>query len=255
MTPWVTRLLAANVLVFFLQQTVAGLTNALAFVPDLILLRPWTIITYMFVHGGLGHIFFNMLSLYFFGPRVEERLGSKRFFILYMLSGISGAILSFIFAPRSAIIGASGAVFGVSLAFAYYWPRVRILIWGIIPVEAWLLVLITTLLALNSGVRGSRGGVADFAHLGGYAGAFLYLKWLDRRSGAKRFQKQAAGKVVEGALSNWRQVDPRSVHEVNRDEVNRILDKIGKSGIGSLTPQERTFLLSFVPKDDRPPVS
>jgi membrane associated rhomboid family serine protease len=255
MTPWVTRFLAANVLVFFLQQTIRGLDYYLAFVPSAVLIQPWTVVTYMFVHGSLGHIFFNMLGLYFFGPRVEERLGSKRFFILYMLSGISGAALSAVFAPTHAIVGASGAVFGVSLAFAYFWPRVRILIWGIIPVEAWLLVLITTLLALNSGVRGSRGGVADFAHLGGYAGAFLYLKWLDRRSGAKRFKKQTVGKVADTALANWKKVDPRSVHEVNRDEVNRILDKIGKSGVGSLTAEERTFLLSFVPKDDRPPVS
>ena len=252
MTPWVTRLLAANVVVFFLEQTVRGLPRLLAFVPAEVFVRPWTIITYMFVHAGLGHIFFNMLTLYFFGPRVEERLGSKRFFLLYMLSGISGAILSAVFSPRSAIVGASGAVFGVSLAFAYYWPRVRILIWGIIPVEAWILVLITTLLALNSGIRGSRGGVADFAHLGGYAGAFLYLKWLDRQAGAKRFRRQTVGKVAEGALANWRKVDVRSVHEVNRDEVNRILDKIGKAGVGSLTPEERAFLLSFVPKDDRP---
>jgi membrane associated rhomboid family serine protease len=253
MTPWVTRLLAANVIVFFLQQTLAGLTSLLAFVPVYALVRPWTVITYMFLHGGLGHIFFNMLSLYFFGPQVESRLGSKRFFLLYMLSGVSGALASAIFAPSHAIIGASGAVFGVSLAFAYYWPRARILVWGIIPVEAWLLVLITTVLALNSGVRGSRGGVADFAHLGGYLGAFLYLKWLDHRTGAARFRKQTVTKVADGALANWRRVDVKSVHEVNREEVNRILDKIGKSGVGSLTPQERTFLLSFVPPDDRPP--
>jgi membrane associated rhomboid family serine protease len=252
MTPWVTRLLAANVLVFFLEMTVRGLGGALAFVPSEVLRHPWTIITYMFAHGGLGHIFFNMLSLYFFGPQVEERLGSKRFITLYMLSGIAGAIASFFFAFNSPIIGASGAVFGVSLAFAYFWPRARIMIWGILPVEAWLLVLITTILALNSGMRGSLGGVADFAHLGGYAGAFLYLRWLDRRAGAKRFRKQAVAKVADNALANWKRVDPRSVHEVNRDEVNRILDKISRSGIGSLTPQERTFLLSFVPPDDRP---
>jgi membrane associated rhomboid family serine protease len=252
MTPWVTRFLAANVVVFFLQQTVGWLTNVLAFVPVYALVRPWTVITYMFLHGGLGHIFFNMLSLYFFGPQVEERLGQKRFFILYMLSGITGALVSAVFAPRHAIIGASGAVFGVSLAFAYYWPRARILVWGIIPVEAWLLVLITTVLALNSGVRGSRGGVADFAHLGGYLGAFIYLKLLDRRAGAASFRKKTVAKVADGALSNWKRVDIKSVHEVNREEVNRILDKISKSGIGSLTPQERTFLLSFVPPDDRP---
>jgi membrane associated rhomboid family serine protease len=252
MTPWVTRLLAANVLVFFLEMTVRWLASALAFVPAEVLTHPWTPLTYMFAHGGLGHIFFNMLSLYFFGPQVEERLGSKRFITLYMLSGIAGAIASAIFAFNHPIIGASAAVFGVSLAFAYYWPRARIMIWGIVPVEAWLLVLITTILALNSGMRGSQGGVADFAHLGGYAGAFLYLRWLDRHTGSGRFKRQSVAKVADTALANWRRVDPKSVHEVNREEVNRILDKIGRSGVGSLTPQERTFLMSFVPPDDRP---
>ncbi len=255
MTPWVGRLLAANVFVFFLEWTITGIVGMMAFVPSMVLSRPWTVITYMFVHSpnGLTHILFNMLGLYFFGPRVEERLGSTRFFTLYMLSGISGALLSAVFAPHAPIIGASGAVFGVMLAFAHYWPRDRILIWGILPVEAWLLVVITTVLALNSGLRGSRGGVADFAHLGGFVGAFVYVRWLNRKSGAARFRRKTVAKVDDGALSNWRKVDPRSVHEVNRDEVNRILDKIGKSGVGSLTPQERTFLLTFVPPDDRPP--
>jgi membrane associated rhomboid family serine protease len=69
-TPWVQRLLIANVLVFFLQQTVPGLEVQLAFIPSLILARPWTIVTYMFVHAGLTHILFNMIALYFFGPRV-----------------------------------------------------------------------------------------------------------------------------------------------------------------------------------------
>src|SRR5262245_63197172 len=158
MTPWVTRFLAANVLVFFLQQTVPGLTNALAFVPDLIILRPWTIITYMFVHGGLGHIFFNMLGLFFFGPRVEERLGPNRFTWLYMLSGIAGAVVSFVLAKNSAIIGASGAVFGVMFAFAKFWPTDTILIWGILPVQARVLVMIMAAMSLYSGFTGSRSG-------------------------------------------------------------------------------------------------
>ncbi len=251
MTPWVRRLIAANVIVFFVELTAPRLVSGLAFVPARILSQPWTLITYMFLHAGITHILFNMLALYFFGPRVEERIGSRRFFTLYMLSGISGGLLSFVFAPYNAIIGASGAVFGVMLAFAYFWPRDRILIWGILPVEARVLVVVTTVLALYSGLRGSAGGVADFAHLGGYAGAFFYIRWLEHTSGAKRFQRRTAPRVVDANLLNWRKVDAQSVHEVNRDEVNRILDKISRSGIGSLTPQERAFLSSFVPPDDR----
>lgn len=253
MTPWVTRLLIANAAVFFIQMTAPLLVRAFVFVPAAVLIRPWTIVTYMFLHGGFAHIAFNMLALFFFGPRVESRIGSRRFFVLYFLSGISGALLSFLFAPYAAVIGASAGVFGVMLAFAYFWPRERILIWGIIPVEARILVLVTTALALFGGFSGGRGGgIAHFAHLGGYVGAFLYLRWLDHMQGAKRFRRQAAPRVARDALSNWKRVDPQSVHEVNRDEVNRILDKISHTGVDSLSPQERAFLLSFVPPDDRP---
>src|SRR5439155_16237583 len=74
-TPWVLRLIVANVIVFFIELTAPALVSGLAFVPTLILFRPWTLITYMFLHAGMTHILFNMLGLYFFGPRVEERLG------------------------------------------------------------------------------------------------------------------------------------------------------------------------------------
>lgn len=256
MTPWVQRLLLANIAVFFVQMTAPQLAEPLVFVPMAVLTHPWSLVTYMFLHGSFTHILFNMLALFFFGPRVEGRLGSRRFITLYFVAGISGALLSFAFAPRVGVIGASAGVFGVMLAFAWFWPRDQIHIWGILPVEARWLVAITTLLALWSGVGGSRGGVADFAHLGGYVGAFLYLRLIGSARGMKRFQKKAFAVGRTDALDKWKQIDPRAVHELNRGEVNRILDKIGMSGLASLTPQERQFLSNFVPPDDRvPPVS
>lgn len=253
MTPWVRRLIIANVVVFFLEQTMPGVANSLALVPAYVYLQPWTIVTYMFVHASFTHILFNMIALYFFGPRVEERLGSLRFIVLYAISGISGAILSTVLAPHAAVVGASGAVFGVMLAFATYWPHAQIYIMAILPIEAWLAVSLMVVLALWSGLHGSRTGVADFAHLGGFAGGWLYLRWLGMRHGARRFRAKVAPKVGSDKLTNWKRVDPTSVHEVNRDEVNRILDKISASGLNSLTPQERQFLSNFVPPDDRVP--
>ena len=255
MTPWVQRLLIANVLMYFVQQTVPGLTQALEFVPIAILARPWTMVTYMFLHGGLSHILFNMIALYFFGSRVEMRLGPERFFALYFVGGISGALMSFAFEPRAAVIGASGAVFGVMLAFARFWPRDQIFIWGIIPIEARWLVGISTAMALFGGFSGG-GGVAHFAHLGGFVGAWFYLLFLERRHGAKRFKRDATAvpAATDSLLGNWKKVDRGTVHSVNKDEVNRILDKISASGIGSLTPQERLFLSNFVPPDDRKPI-
>lgn len=255
MTKVVRALLIANVGIFFLQQTQPALVRAFVFYPPYVLVRPWTVVTYMFLHGGIMHLLFNMLALFFFGPRVEDRLGSGRFATLYFLSGISGALLSLAFSSAP-IIGASGGIFGVMLAFAYYWPHTPIYIWGVLPVPAAVLVVITTALALFGGFTGAQGGIAHFAHLGGFAGAFLYLKWLDRASGSFRRRAVAAPKPQDPRIQRWKAIDVGKVHEVNRDELNRILDKISKSGLASLTEQERLFLSNFVPPDDRvPPVS
>ncbi len=249
MTRWVKTLIIACVVVFFLQQTVPGLTDALLFVPAYVLRRPWTLVTYMFLHAGLSHIFFNLIALFFFGPRVEQRLGSERFIALYLVSGITGALLSFM-TPFAGVLGASGAIYGVMLAFAYFWPRDQIYIWGVLPIEARWLVIILTVITLWSASRGG-GGIAYFAHLGGFAGAFVYLKWLERNRGSRKFKAATAPRVVDPRLENWRRVDASRVHEVNRDELNRILDKVSAKGLASLTADERRFLASFVPPDDR----
>lgn len=254
MTPWVQRLVLANIVVFGLQSLAPGIAGLLVFYPNEVLTHPWTIVTYMFLHGGFSHLFFNMLALFFFGGRVEQRIGGRDFARLYFISGVAGALLSLALAPASPIIGASGGVFGVSLAFAMFWPRERIYIWGVVPVEAWLLVAINTGVSIFSGFGGTGSGVAHFAHLGGYVGAWVYLTLRTRYSAANRFQRQSRG-VPAAADRAVRQSYDRlrldGVHALTRDEVNRILDKISAEGIGSLTPEERLFLSNFVPPDDR----
>jgi len=252
MTPWVLRLLLANVVMYFLTWAVRVIPiSPLALVPLLVPVRPWTLVTYMFLHANLMHLFFNMLMLFFFGPRVELRLGSRRFLWLYLVSGLMGAALS-IFTPRSAIIGASGAVFGVQLAFAYYWPRERIYIWGVLPIEAWLLVLILTVFALGGAMGFGGGGIAHFAHLGGFLGGFLYVKWWEHRSPAARFRAKARPAAGErrrvGTASDvrrWGEIKRDDMHPVNREELDRVLDKISAKGISSLTEDERAFLERF----------
>lgn len=248
MTFWVARLLAANVIVFFLTEAVDGLWVMLALRPRLVLQQPWTPFTYMFVHAGVWHLFFNMLTLYFFGPRVEERLGSQRFIRLYLLSGLGGAALSFL-TPTVAIVGASGATFGVFLAYARYWPRDRIFIWGILPVEARVLVLITTLYSLWGGTGSMGGSIAHWAHLGGYAAAFLYLHWLDQRSDRKRFQKRVDdatfGKRTAAtaiAAPDFNAIKREGLHSLTLEELDRLRAKVDAEGIGSLTPDEKAFL-------------
>ena len=251
MTPWVQRLLFANVAMFFLTQVMPELTRQLMFVPILVAFRPWTLFTYMFLHAGLMHLLFNMIGLYFFGPRLEQRLGGKQFLALYFLSGVTGAVISFPFTPRAAIVGASGAVFGVLMGFAMYWPRERIYIWGILPIESRVLVIILTLLALSGGFGGSGGNVAHFAHLGGFLGGFLYLKWWERRSPAAQFRtkSKARPKRRKGTeavdLRRWQSIRRDDMHPVNSEELDRILDKINASSVSSLTADEREFLERF----------
>lgn len=247
MTPWVLRLVIANVVVFLLQQTMSPLTGLFAFVPRDVLQRPWSPLIYMFLHGGFGHIIFNMLSLYFFGSRLEERLGGSHFIRLYLVSGLAGAALSAVFAPAAAIIGASGSVFGVMYGFAHFWPRDRIYIWGVLPIEARWLVILTTAFALFSGLTGAQAGIAHFAHLGGFAGGWLYLRLAQRRMEAPKrdWRKRVEAPVGSIERAQIAKIDMSRVHEVNREELNRILDKISASGMQSLTSSERTFLAHF----------
>lgn len=254
MTPWVLRLIVANTTVYLLTMALPGLLGGLVLVPALILQRPWSVVTYMFLHGGLGHLFFNMLAMFFFGPRVEQRLGERRFLILYFASGVAGALLSAVFSPWSAIVGASGAVFGVMLAFAWFWPRDQILIWGIIPIEARWMVALMTGLALFGGFSGAQGGIAHFAHLGGFLGGWICLKVWGSRSAARQFQARMAPprrplETQESALARWRRIRRENLHEVNRGELDRILDKINATGVGSLTPGEREFLERFAARE------
>jgi len=251
MTPWVLRLVLANVAVFIVTALVPQAEIALAFVPALVLLRPWTIVTYMFVHANLMHILLNMLALYFFGPAIERRLGSGNFLGLYFVSGILGALLTFIFAPYSAVVGASGAVMGVTAAYARYWPHDKIYIWGILPVSAWMMVVGLALYSIWSGFGGSRSGVADWAHLGGLAAGYLYALAYERHRRKAWPLAQKRERVSRGdaraSAERWSRIPLDQLHEVNRPEVERLLEKARQSGPASLTQAEREFLDRFSP--------
>jgi membrane associated rhomboid family serine protease len=247
MTPWVLRLIVVNVGVFFFTASSPGLYGLLAFVPRYVLHQPWTIVTYMFVHGSFSHILFNMLGLFFFGPRLEHRLGSRHFLGLYFTSGIAGALLSFL-NFGTPIIGASAAAFGVFLGFARYWPRERVYIWGILPVEARVLVAVMTALALFGGAGFGSAGIAHFAHLGGFLGGWLYLRWVGWSSPAARFQRRAAPPAVRsGDLERWKRTNREDLHPVNRAEYDRVRAKLEAHGPASLSDEERAFLNRFAP--------
>ena len=248
LTPWVKKLIIANLAVFVLTFALPWLVGYLAFAPSRVVLQPWGILTYMFVHGGFWHLFFNLLALFFFGPPIEERWGSKEFIKYYLICGLGGAALSFVFAFNSAVVGASAAVYGVMLAFAMLYPDMPIYIWGIFPVKAKWLVIALGALSFFSAVGGSADGVAHFAHLGGFAAGFLYIK-LDSATGSpmSKLQKMVARrrlKVIPGQATKRDEPRPprRRAEEEMLDEVDRVLDKISTHGMASLTAEERRLL-------------
>ncbi|MFQ5789839.1 MAG: rhomboid family intramembrane serine protease [Acidobacteriota bacterium] len=248
MTYWVTRLLLANVGMFFLTGAMPGLRSLLLLYPPILLIQPWRAITYMFLHADFTHLLFNMLGLFFFGPELERHLGGRRFLWLYFLSGLGGAAFAVAFARHSAVIGASGAVFGILLAYARFWPKNQIYIWGVFPVQARWLIAFLTIMTLWGGFGGSQDGIAHFAHLGGFAGGWLYLVWMARPPAhQRRFQQNPRAAVrkpgrVQEDLRRWGGIRREELHEVNREEYDRVMAKIRQSGVESLTPDDRAFL-------------
>jgi membrane associated rhomboid family serine protease len=255
LTPWVGRLIIANTVIFLFTYMNQNLLDYFAFVPSRVLTQPWTAVTYMFAHGGIGHLFFNMLGLFFFGPALESRWGSREFIKFYIICGLGGAALSFLLAPAHPIIGASAAVYGIMLAFAMNWPEMPIYIWGIFPIQARVLVLILAAISLLSAFSGSGGNVAHFAHLGGFAAGYLYLK-LDRRGGGaiaklRKFSAKRRMTVVPGNKETTtrpatpQRPDRRATDAQEAqllDELDRVLQKISTDGMSSLTPSERRLL-------------
>ena len=269
LTPWVKRILIANAAVFLavLLANLAGrgLGSGLAQVwlaldRRTVLMQPWTLLTYAFVHAGIGHIFFNMLALFFFGPPLEERWGSREFLKFYLIAAAGGALAAMLMpAP---VVGASAAVNGVMLAYAMAWPDNTVYFWGVFPIKVkWLvlgLALFSLVMVLGEMGGGGGNGVSNLAHLGGFATAFLYLRspwapspWGGTGTPAKKKAAMVAWKAPAVRRQPAAQAagqQPVAAKEAARmqrdllDDVDRILDKISTDGLASLTDAERERL-------------
>lgn len=250
LTKWTALIIIANIAVYLWSAQFPEQAEAFAFKPAFFLVRPWTAITYMFLHANFSHIFFNMLVLYFFGPQVEDRLGSGRFLTLYFVSGLFGAATSMLFSPLAGIVGASAAVFGVELGFAYFWPRAQLLIWGIVPVEARTLIIIMTIISVLGGVGLGFQNVAHFAHLGGFLGGWLVLRFSGVRRVEDRFlrpreTRERPASARPGDADRWKKIPLERLHPVNREEAERVLAKLDAGGPSGLTAEEQAFLDRF----------
>ena len=248
MTEGVKRLLIINIAVFVLQMLggrifieLFGLIPAWTWSRLFI----WQFLTYMFLHGGLLHLGFNMYALWVFGTEVERMWGTKAFYRYYLITGIGAGLIHTLITPLSLIptIGASGAVMGVLLAFGMLFPnrQITLLLFFILPVtlRARNLVLIFAGISILSGVAGSPDGIAHFAHLGGMLVGYLYIK-----GGLHR----VAGSMASGWAALKRKLSMR-VHKDKPEDleklqrvVDTILDKANSVGYENLTRDEKAVL-------------
>lgn len=184
-TPWVGRLIIANAVMLLLMQTVLtspAVVHALAFAPagGRGLQQPWTVLTYMFVHADLLHLAANMLGLYVFGTAVEQRLGSRSFIWFYLYCGIGAALFTLLLSPIreiSPFIGASGAVMGVTVAYALLWPDAEILVFPFpMPVSARTLAIGLVVFNVAMAFVFHGGMIAYEAHVGGALMGYLFFR-------------------------------------------------------------------------------
>jgi hypothetical protein len=217
----------------------------------------------MFMHGGFGHLFFNMLALWMFGMELEYSWGSRKFLLFYMICGVGAGIANLLIAPlfgqAAPTVGASGAVFGVLIAFGILYPDRPIYLYFLLPVKAKYFIAAYIGLELFYGVTGTTDGIAHVAHLGGAAIGFLFIlvdKGLipggsliealsgprsrtgGRRPWIRREEEIHDARFTDITTGRGRKDDP----DVTQEVIDEILDKISRDGYQSLTEEEKRIL-------------
>lgn len=274
--PTVIRTIIAISSAVFILQAVFGVISVggqslnqyiiqyLAFDPNFFtaITQPWRFVTYIFLHGSGFHILFNMLWLWWMGRSVEESIGPRSFTVLFLGSGIGGAFfhiaLSFLYGANF-VIGASGAVFGVMVAFAYMFPRVPIMLLFLPPIEARFVV--AGLIALDVLFIGSGDGVARLVHLGGAGVGYLLIKahyegkdlssvvrpleriWNEQAAKSKSKKRRKKNESMYSVS------DVEIVEESDSSELDAILEKISKKGYDGLTKEEKKKLFELSKKN------
>lgn len=201
----------------------------------------WQFITYMFLHGDFLHILLNMFILWMFGCEVERNWGSREFLKYYFICGIGAGLFHLVFNLSSAIpvVGASGAIYGILIAFAMLFPDRPIIIFPFfIPLKAKYWVIVFGSLALLFGILDGGDGIAHFAHLGGMVIGFLYLKFGWKLT---LFQRD----FIRRKKNKWelqRKIKFKQQESQFRKEVDVILDKINEVGYENLTEKEKRTL-------------
>ena len=230
----VLYLIGINVIVFILEYIAQGfMIKYFALIPYLVTKQffIWQFFTHMFLHGGIWHIFFNMFALFIFGMPLERHWGSEKFLKYYIVAGLGGGLLHYLINPMSFVpsLGASGAVYGLLLAFGLTFPDTILYLNFFIPIKAKYAVIIFGGLELFFGITGTMSGIAHFAHLGGLLTGLLYLK-------ADTLLIKLKLKAKENKIYNMYN-DKKAYNDKQR--FNELLDKIAKHGHDSLSEKEK----------------
>jgi len=252
--------------IFFLVQTLGGntlnrwLVENLGFNPSFptFLTQPWRLVTYAFLHANFMHILFNMLWLWWMGKSVEEAIGPRSFTVIYMGAAILGALLDAAIAQIFGVvlvIGASGAVTGILVAFAMLYPRAPIMLFLLPPIQARYFVM--GWVALDILLVGNSDGVARLVHIGGALGGYLLMKAHQNGTDLSKIIRyfeylfSSSKKTTKPKNKNMhivRDVEIVEEVEVEQTELDDILDKISKDGYGALTKEEKRKLFEISKK-------
>lgn len=284
LTPAIKNIIIANVVVFLFMNLLGSGANTfvryMGLNPELVFTHGmiWQPVTYMFLHGGMMHLFMNMLILWLFGTELEMLWGAREFYRFYFVTGIGAGIFSIVpyligvltqgasFAPM--IIGASGAIYGILLAFALTWPDRTVYLYFIMPIKVKHLMLIMGVITFFS--VGNQDGVSHVTHLGGLLVAWLYLRfhgnyrhlslnlnfnfnlkkdlprWFKKLKNI-RFEQDDGNKSGfrpkgKSANSGWHKVENQQNPDRTRTELDRLLDKINRIGYEQLSDTEKKRL-------------
>jgi len=238
-------LVLAALAVYVLQQLpvvgpwLAGARGVGPLVPQLVFAHGevWRLVTYMFLHAGPAHLLFNLITLWFCGLYLEERLGPRRFTLLFFVGGVGAALLS-AFMWRSSIVGASGAIFALLAATAWYFPNAQVLVLFVLPVPMRLFVVVAGAMSILFAISETGGNIAHLTHLAGILVGIAFVKFSD-----------PVTRWIEGARERRRESAQRRSAELRarqdrffRERVDPILKKVSEEGMESLTLGERRLL-------------
>ncbi len=201
----------------------------------------WRLVTYQFLHWNAFHFLFNMFGLFFFGPILEHLWGSRTFLRFYLISGAAGGLVYTLLVighvlPAGPMAGASGGIYAIFMAVAIMFPRMMVLIYGLIPVRIGLLVIIMIIISLLKFASDQNAG-GEAAHLTGLAAGAVYVLYKPWFTMSR----------LERKKGSWaKKIEQERRFEA---EVDRILEKVNREGIGSLTEKEKQILQEATRKE------